>query len=168
MTDIKYTSVHKGEMMFPGIDAEKILFHEAKAAEPNSFGPGSLRRCSYCGSMHPSDVVEALKAGARMEWADFKYGWPHKIYLDNIPNPHAGLPESLHGTSTPQGPDWFQLRENFWIAPPQPAPAKTRAKFYTIHLKDATPEEKEFIEEHAGIRIRFDDDGGIGWSKYKK
>lgn len=60
---------------------------------------GRLRSCSYCGSMHPADVAEALRGGARAHWADFKYGWPHKLYLEEIPNPHAGMLESRMSTS---------------------------------------------------------------------
>lgn len=42
--------------------------------------------CSYCGSLHPNEAVALLKAGASISFADIKYGWPHKAYLDN---PHA-------------------------------------------------------------------------------
>ena len=39
-----------------------------------------FRRCSYCGCVHPVDLV--AEAEWRAEWADFKYGWPHKFYVD--------------------------------------------------------------------------------------
>lgn len=39
--------------------------------------------CDYCGSLHPREVVALLKAGASISFADWKYGWPHKAYLDN-------------------------------------------------------------------------------------
>lgn len=39
--------------------------------------------CEFCGSLHPTEVVTLLKAGASIERADMKYGWPHKFYLNN-------------------------------------------------------------------------------------
>ena len=39
-------------------------------------------RCSYCGSLSPEKLVEAIKAGIHVSFADRKYGWPHKLYLD--------------------------------------------------------------------------------------
>lgn len=41
--------------------------------------------CSYCGSLSPSKVVEAIKQGIGISFADRKYGWPHKMYLDTAP-----------------------------------------------------------------------------------
>ena len=40
------------------------------------------RHCGYCGSMHPTDVAAAIAGGAIGHFADRKYGWPHKIYLE--------------------------------------------------------------------------------------
>jgi hypothetical protein len=42
-----------------------------------------FRRCSYCGSVHPGDLV--AEPSWKASWADQKYGWPHKFYVD-IPN----------------------------------------------------------------------------------
>jgi hypothetical protein len=58
------------------------------------------RTCSYCGSIHPADLLD-LTAGeefawqrqttgqdgqpqerSTVEWADWKYGYPHKLYID--------------------------------------------------------------------------------------
>ncbi len=44
-----------------------------------------LRRCSYCGSMHPDDVMAALKAGRKIGPTDKSY----KAYL-SLPNEKAG------------------------------------------------------------------------------
>jgi hypothetical protein len=118
---------------------------------------GQLRGCDYCGSMHPSDVVAAIAAGANGSWADWKYGWPHKAYFDGIPNPHVGLLEVKSSANfKPEGrDDWIQDGEH-WHEPPTPAPALTHGKFYSVHLKDATPEEKEIIEKHLGIHVEFE------------
>lgn len=48
--------------------------------------PGeSFRRCSYCGGVHPIDLLRARdegKIGKVDRSVDWKYGWPHKIYVD--------------------------------------------------------------------------------------
>lgn len=48
-------------------------------------GGESFRRCSYCGSVHPQDLLKARnegKIGSVDRSVDWKYGWPHKIYVD--------------------------------------------------------------------------------------
>lgn len=45
----------------------------------------TYRHCSYCGSLHPEDMVAILEKGARLELSDFKYGWPHKFYVVGCP-----------------------------------------------------------------------------------
>jgi hypothetical protein len=42
-----------------------------------------FRRCSYCGSIRPEDL--AAEPAWKAEWADRKYNFPHKFYID-IPN----------------------------------------------------------------------------------
>ncbi len=46
-------------------------------------GPNApYRTCSYCGSLHPEDLVSLLEAfGARLGGSDWKYGWPHRFYV---------------------------------------------------------------------------------------
>lgn len=57
--------------------------------------PMVFRTCSYCGSIHPEDLLEALRAGATLSGADWKYGWPHKFYVGGIPNTNAGQRRAL-------------------------------------------------------------------------
>jgi len=39
--------------------------------------------CSYCGSITPQYFVElCARPEVVMEVADWKYGWPHKVYID--------------------------------------------------------------------------------------
>lgn len=136
-------------------------------ATPPSPSPGRLRGCSYCGSMHPADLAAALAAGATVHWADRKYGWPHKVYADGVPNPHAGQPEvTSSGSGFPEpdharGGTWTQRPDGRWnwLAEPRPAPALTHGKFYTEHLQDATPEERDVIERAMGMHFEFDEDG---------
>lgn len=44
------------------------------------------RTCSYCGSIHPEDLAVEIQGEnpPRPEWSDFKYGWPHKVYVRGI------------------------------------------------------------------------------------
>jgi hypothetical protein len=57
---------------------------------------------------------------------------------------------------------WIKSGEH-WHEPPTPAPTTTYGKFYTVHLKDATPEDRETIENHLGLRFDFREDGGVAW-----
>lgn len=127
---------------------------------------GLLRRCAYCGSMHPSDVVAAIKAGARLDFADQKYGWPHKVYLHGVPNPHAGLRESNQSCNfepeTKSG-EWIEVNGDWKKI--TISPETTWGKFYSVHLIDATDEEREIIARAMGIRIRFAD-GKVSWEPY--
>ncbi len=47
------------------------------------------RSCDYCGSMHPEDLLAAVERGARLDGADWKYGWPHKFYVTGGGIPHG-------------------------------------------------------------------------------
>lgn len=40
------------------------------------------KRCSFCGSIHPKNLIELFEICDRAEFADRKYGYPHKIYID--------------------------------------------------------------------------------------
>jgi hypothetical protein len=129
--------------------------------------------------MHPTDLVAAMKAGAVAHWADFKYGWPHKAYVENIPNPHAGMLEVRCWASSPQAGIDREVREKrfdpttgepvadyvTYTEQPKPAGATTYGNFYTVHLMDATPEERQIIERHLGFTFQFSDDGRVTWER---
>lgn len=83
--------------------------------------------CSYCGSIAPAELLEHLKKGATVNLADMKHGYPHKFYVEGIPNPQAGKPVNC-GTT----PDGMKIVE--------PGPKHTFCKFYTRHLIDAPRE----------------------------
>lgn len=124
-----------------------------------------FRRCSFCGSIHPEDL--AAETGWRAEWADRKYGFPHKFYVD-IPNRN---PDALFYMGSSSGgdrskPPAIGLAGLEWVAwedltPEQVAilhrdgvgrpggewhpdyvqlgPRKVHhAKFYSVHLADPT------------------------------
>lgn len=142
---------------------------------------GRLRGCDYCGSMHPADLAAAIRAGATGEFADWKYGWPHKMYFDGIPNPFAGMPESRVGTSNPPQAEidagkWISIPSGMfdqrtgephrmWYEAGRPAADRTYGKFYSIHLKDASPEDRDVIEKHIGLNFTFSENR-VYWSPY--
>ena len=83
-----------------GTDAERWGgWHWSKPRHGEHF-----RRCSYCGSVHPEDL--AAEPAWHAEWADRKYGWPHKFYAD-IPNRSASALFVVGAQSGGTGrPDW--------------------------------------------------------------
>ena len=172
---------------------------------------GHLRACEYCGSMPPDDLAAAIRAGAKLDPADRKYGWPHKFYVRDVPNPHAGLLESRMGsshavpicpttgnpcasgeqsfgwpvcecmrerpesvtlgrkgdsemTALPNGFSSTTGRQTFtWAERGKPADVTTWGKFYTVHLKDATPDDRTTIEAAMGLKFEFLDGGRVSW-----
>lgn len=141
-----------------------------------------FRRCSYCGSIHPDDLVAEPSWIA--EWADRKYGYPHKFYV-NIPNrdPEKLVPMGSGPANTYA--DWTNTEDltneqkviltEHGYGDPDPgrsynfAPKKTHyAKFYTIHLKDAdlSLKVKDEINRRSGLIIVFDSEGMVRWIPY--
>lgn len=185
---------HKGEAdrFYPG---GGVPWTAGKAPDltcgHNTYTTGRLRSCGYCGSMHPADVAAAIRAGAKPHWADFKYGWPHKAYIDGVPNPYAGMRCSTTSTGYGSkkgeqdrhtveyiertGGEWVQLANYNDLREKKPEfvghawhrvdveRATTMQKFYTVHLQDATPEDRETIERALGKHFMFEADGRIRW-----
>lgn len=138
-----------------------------------------FRSCSYCGSIHPEDLIKLLKAGATLHGADWKYGWPHKFYVEGIPNPQAGKQVNVGGvvgpdiTSTTPGAVFRSTcghqgckEHGYWQKPfIELAPLTTRAKFYNEHLKDCLDELfaelAPLLELHAGIKWSRDSEGKL-------
>lgn len=122
-----------------------------------------FRRCGYCSSIHPEDL--AAEPEWRADWADRKYGWPHKFYV-NVANRtpgalfvcsclynHPGPPPD--DCPPPIGSHWVAIKDltaeqraiaerDHTLRPGLDPPAYlafgTRlhhfGKFYTIHLSD--------------------------------
>lgn len=141
-------------------------------------------RCSFCGSMTPAELAGAIKAGAEVHWSDFKYGWPHKIYVDGVPNPFAGMPAVRSITYCGRPPQeeidagkWERYQDGYdsrtgepkfsyrIVGEARPEPATTHGKFYTEHLQDATLEERVVIERAMGISFTFEG-GQVSWKKF--
>lgn len=139
-----------------------------------------FRRCSYCGSIHPNDL--AMEEFWKAEWADRKYGWPHKFYVDIINrDPEQsyliGMATHPKNSSTERWVQTSDLTEAqqeilgsmnydsdalWYLFGSRPT---HNAKFYTIHLKDPNldPEVRQRIEQRSGISFKFED-GKIYWN----
>jgi hypothetical protein len=117
-----------------------------------------FRTCGYCGSMHPDDLLGFLvpPRGVLLNEADWKYGWPHKFYVEGIPNPLAGMPICSGGRGGPDAKDHAIGT----------GPATTHAKFYTEHLADATDLDAlaaAFTLQVPNITFLRDDAGKVMW-----
>jgi hypothetical protein len=80
-------------------DAHPVTWRAPELFRQPSAQP--FRTCSYCGSIHPEDLFHALRAGAHLHGSDWKYGWPHKFYVEGIPNPLAGQQVEVGSRSYP-------------------------------------------------------------------
>jgi len=101
--------------------------------------------------------------GIHVGGSDWKYGWPHKFYIDGIPNPAVGqeyviytyggerADESVEYTNHHGEKGWRRVHSR------NTCPSTTRAKWYNEHLTDLAPETFEvmaaLLETHS--RIKF-------------
>lgn len=119
-----------------------------------------FRTCSYCGSMHPEDLAYWLQQpGVEINGSDWKYGWPHKFYIENIPNPKVGLQVVSSARSE------FNGTEHIVTPGYGPAPAFTFAKWYNTHLRDQGYDREailhllELLNNGSGITFAWDETG---------
>jgi len=127
---------------------------------PYDGGPyrNTFRTCSYCGSMHPEDLISFVREGrARLEGTTKNY----KFYV-RVPNPIAGQTCRIGSSSgrvfpvraTPKGviarllaehdmperlgrPTMLERIRNHYSRPTMgDAPDMVHAKFYTWHLSE--------------------------------
>jgi len=130
------------------------------------------RTCSYCGSIHPEDLVELAKTipfcdtfesyefktgKPHMELADMKYGFPHKIYVDTQITLKPDV-EFKHGSRTENGVQIPLMGKGY----------KPFIKFYTVHTNDEGIDDEAFaaiakvMHDHAGVILERDDKG-VKW-----
>ncbi len=63
-------------------DPAATLFSPVVWQRPTGNRP--FRTCSYCGSIHPEDLLDLLSMGDTLSKADEKHGWPHKFYTSEF------------------------------------------------------------------------------------
>lgn len=118
--------------------------------EPRDGEP--FRTCSYCGSIHPGDLLTAIAAGAKVGGSDWKYSWPHKFYVDVV-NPD---PTRLFDN----GSEWKDGKK---VSTTMGTRATLFAKWYNEHIQDEGFDDEAraallaAIELHAGIRFEIKD-----------
>lgn len=134
--------------------AQREIVWETRPLE-GSYGTG-YRQCSYCGSLHPEDLLKILQIpGTRVNWADQKYGYLHKCYIEGVPNPRAGEIVQM-------GSRWDGEKDEPIMSP---APKTLSNKFYTEHLIDLVgqpelQEVSEIIRKRSGVEF-FEQDGKL-------
>jgi len=118
-----------------------------------------FRTCSYCGSIHPEDLLTALNTGATLEMADMKYGWPHKFYVE-IPNKHADEQCEV-GMKYEDGKE----------IPIRGKQGNFTAKWYSEHLLDEGYDSNTIntlltmLSNYSPIRWKRGEDGRLKWSR---
>jgi hypothetical protein len=160
--------------------------HPEAGQPPFNFGPWSwrepsrgehFRRCSFCGSVNPDDLAAEVEWHA--QWADRKYGWPHKFYVD-IPNHQPGRLYVTSASNSDEPSGMYPLMVPRAELTPEQAAAVERdgdngpyssakffgfghrpmhfGKFYTVHLRDADldPAVKRRIEQGCGLAFTFE------------
>jgi hypothetical protein len=88
------------------------------------------KHCGYCGSMDPVELAELIEAGkATMSGSDWKYGWPHKFYVD-VANPHPDKQiVKCHGNRWNAEKQEYENSEEWG-----PQGPTLNMKFYSEHL----------------------------------
>jgi len=125
------------------------------------------RACSYCGSMHPDDLFEAIDAGAHIGGTDKNY----KIYVDAPSRAEPG--KAIYTSSTHQfggavlltkelcdehGLDSY-ARQHYvgqWVKI-EPRSAKVHLKFYYMHFDAA--QQQRFIDLYNDKKLNLDQFG---------
>ena len=112
---------------------------------------------------------------------DWKYGWPHKFYVEGLPNLRGGELEYIYtygqreriAASALEGfqPEQYDRGngDKGWrvVSMRSESPKHAHAKFYAEHLTDLQPEAfaalAALIEQHAQIRFSMQD-GKLHWA----
>lgn len=148
---------------------ERQEFDVSKAVE--EFGPDGYHK-----ALAEHYRREEAK-GVRLGGADWKYGWPHKFYVDGIPNPAAGeefVTYTMRGAIDDLPPE----EQQEWEARPDASPGyrkvysrsqaspTQRGKWYNEHFYDLEHERTfevfaKLIESHSGILFSRGDDGRL-------
>lgn len=139
---------------------------------------------NYVGSREPEH--EYNSGGWYASWADQKYGWPHKFYVEGMPTRDPNVLSVLSATNNPSKSEqtgWVLTKDltraqkklikdsgwsgsnytayQFWHRP------YCYAKFYTEHLRDPniSPEAVATIERVSNVHFEWLEDGRVRWSR---
>lgn len=132
--------------------------------------------CEYCGSLSPKAAIELLKKpGTRFSGADWKYGWPHKFYIEPL---NEKLDEKFEvstrdGDGTVAEDYWscfaHQRKEcscpkevgvtGHWSRPEYGVRKHLHFKFYATHLTGSTDEQ---LQEWTAVSEKW---FGIKWGR---
>jgi len=123
-------------------------------------------------------------------WADQKYGWPHKLYVEGLEPRDPSLLHVLSTTNRDPGDGRYvaaaaltpeqreiiradgMLRDGeepdgWYLFEPR---STLHAKFYTAHLADPriSQDVKDSIQRVSGLRFTFTDDGRVTWQRWEE
>lgn len=111
-----------------------------------TFIPDLHETCTWCGSLSVDGVLKAFQTpGTQYSGSDWKYGWPHKFYIEIPCEPYRHIISSHYdgkGSTT----------HEYGMS------SSRHHKFYAVHLQDATPEQLEQWNQIAGplVGVRFE------------
>lgn len=114
--------------------------------------PDLYETCSYCGSLRPETFIEMIqKPGVHWSGSDWKYGWPHKFYIDIPCEPYWSYVGGQYGPGDYKRIDygWRSVRHH---------------KFYSEHIIDRPDLFEQWsavVTPKLGIRWFTDDDGRV-------
>lgn len=128
----------------------------------------TYRSCSYCGCIHPEDLYQLLQneAGVNLGGSDWKYGWPHKFYVDGIPNPRVGVTYTIwtYGGQGDEYQEYTRYDGTKGFRKPygtRSAPPTQQAKWYNQHLDELERPTFEvfskLLDERTGVRFFYED-----------
>ena len=141
-------------------------------------------------ALHPAHSYDP--GGWYASWADRKYGWPHKFYVEGL---SPRVPSLLHcighgsggdGRRPAGGGSWVEAKDlsreqkrivkadgmhasgqfdGWYLFAPR---ASLHAKFYSIHLADPriSQEVRDAIQAASGLRFTFSGDGSVRWGPW--
>lgn len=132
--------------------------------------------CTWDGSVQPEQFIKFCEQGLVMEVADWKYGWPHKVYID-VPNPKPDEDRLCGSTSVGSKLQYHPDGRHYYVKTQETGPADfpiwsdssgwsqagkypmLHLKFYTEHLKELPDlaQHKELIAKAIGIEFWLDE-----------
>jgi hypothetical protein len=151
----------------------------------------SFRTCHWCGSVHPQDLLK-LRDAQRIAHVDrsvdWKYGWPHKVYVD-VKNADQNQLYAIGSASSDERPTvggpWVAVdemndeqqaayREAHGRGDYKPrwvyfgTRPTVHAKFYSVHTLEPflSDEEREALFAILGYRFEAVEGDRIRWSAY--